>query len=122
METRKWGFDCHRRLSLLFKPFFPRTFTGKPSRSGELVNTDSARNLLGGTYMRFLTAVILSISLTAGAANAAERMKQKEKTGTTEKKRHSGRAKSFFRSVGSFSGSLIMPEAYQELHSTKKAR
>lgn len=112
MDTLRWGPDCQRRLSLLLSPFWPRTLTGKPRRIGEPDDTLSTRLLYGGTRMRFLTALVLSISFAAAGANAAE----------TAVKQKSSRAKSILRAMGSLGGGLVLVDPYQEVRpSSKKA-
>lgn len=56
--------------------------------------------------MRFVTALILSISFAVAGENAT--------TGTAEKPTTS-RTKSFFRTLGSFGGGLVVDDPYQEV-------
>ena len=61
--------------------------------------------------MRFLTAAILSISLAVAGQNADEQ---------TAKTKQS-RSRSFLRAVGSFGGSMVLTDPYQEVGTSKKA-
>lgn len=61
--------------------------------------------------MRFLTAVILSISFAVAGENAS--------SGTAEKPKTS-RTKSFFRSLGSFGGGLVVDDPYQEVRRSSR--
>ena len=54
--------------------------------------------------MRFLTAVILSISFAVGSADAAEPAKKKP-----------SRMKTMFRSVGALAGGALLADPYQEV-------
>ena len=61
--------------------------------------------------MRFLTALFLSISFAIAGENASE----------SAKKPKQSRGKSILRAVGSFGGSLVLSDPYQELGSSKKS-
>ena len=60
--------------------------------------------------MRFLSALVLSISFAVTGANGAE---------PAEKVKQS-RGKSILRAVGSFSAGLLLADPYQEVRSSKK--
>jgi hypothetical protein len=61
--------------------------------------------------MRFLTALILSISFAVAGENASE--------GASKPKQ--SRGKSILRAIGNFGGSLVLSDPYQEVRSSKKS-
>lgn len=79
--------------------------------------------------MRFLTIAILSISLTATAAEpkrqGAETQPVQEESAVREaqpeQKAKASRKRRFFSSVGSFSAGMLLSDPYQEVRSSKKS-
>jgi hypothetical protein len=61
--------------------------------------------------MRFVTALILTISFAVASETAS--------SGTNKAKQ--SRGKSIFRAMGSFGGSMILSDPYQEVRTPKKA-